>query len=180
MSFSLSTVLYASVWGGIFSLCLLALLNQKKAYALMRPGLLVAFLAVIVLRFLLPVEFFFTQTIPLTFFLPDLYTFLRADLLLEQSVLEWLVVFWIAGVAVIGWIKMCRYRRGARCLEQIRNRSEEETLSKDDRRNFAGQDLQIRAVAMDTVAIYGGAERSADLFAGPDVRGRGSGLDPSA
>lgn len=77
------------------------------------------------------------------FFLPDLYTFLRADLLLEQSVLEWLVVFWIAGVAVIGWIKMCRYRRGARCLEQIRNRSEEETLSKDDRRNFAGQDLQI-------------------------------------
>ncbi len=143
MSFSLSTVLYASVWGGIFSLCLLALLNQKKAYALMRPGLLVAFLAVIVLRFLLPVEFFFTQTIPLTFFLPDLYTFLRADLLLEQSVLEWLVVFWIAGVAVIGWIKTCRYRRGARCLEQIRNRSEEETLSKDDRRNFAGQDLQI-------------------------------------
>ncbi|WP_290137850.1 hypothetical protein, partial [uncultured Dubosiella sp.] len=112
MSFSLSTVLYASVWGGIFSLCLLALLNQKKAYALMRPGLLVAFLAVIVLRFLLPVEFFFTQTIPLTFFLPDLYTFLRADLLLEQSVLEWFVVFWIAGVAVIGWIKTCRYRRG--------------------------------------------------------------------
>lgn len=45
---------------------------------------------------------------------------------------------------------------------------------------LCGTGSSNRAVAMDLVAIYGGAERSADLLAGPGVRGRGSGLDPSA
>ncbi len=123
MFISLSTILNTTIWTSLLILLLLILFH-RPAYLihLSLPTLITAGM-LLLLRLLMPFEFFFTLSIPIGKILPDIYMALRTPLLQlgDHTLLFFHILFaiWMLGSTVLLFRTVHAYRRLRRHLHRL-------------------------------------------------------------
>ena len=107
MRFSISSLLITLLVSCILILFLSILLMHKNNYKLFRTDFLMVLVIVIVLRMILPIEWFFTKTIKLQFIMNPIINWMEYSVYGNIQLYHILIVIWIVGIVVnsIKWIK---------------------------------------------------------------------------
>lgn len=97
MYISVSSVFITVIMTFLMITLFYVILSNKKLIFLLRSDLLIVLSFMIILRLLIPVEWPFTVTIPLPFFMNPLQSFLNYEILNGFSILNLLLGIWIIG-----------------------------------------------------------------------------------
>lgn len=143
MIFSLSSCFYAFITGMILSIVFLFLLNTKTLYSVIHPKILVFFSLLIIGRFLVPGELFFAKTISTTFFVPDMYDFIKKDIFFGYNMIDMFLLIWIAGSVLFLLTTLSQLWKGYRQLELIKENAAMSILSKSSAWNTAKKDIKV-------------------------------------
>lgn len=143
MIFSLSSFIYAFASGIILSIVFLFLLNTKTLYSVIYPRILIVFSILIIIRFLIPGELFFAKTISTTFIIPEIYEFLRKDILWGFNTIGLFLFIWFFGAIVFFMITVYQVNKSKKALELIKESSNLTVLSKESEWNETKKDIKI-------------------------------------
>lgn len=123
MNFSISSLLITCIVSTLLIVLLNFLLTTKKNYRFVRSNVIIALSFIIIARLCLPIEYRFTKTIPVPFFMNPLMTFLTYPLILDIPIYVILISLWILGIL----FNLVRYIRELLYLNRMFKKLEEQS-----------------------------------------------------
>lgn len=100
MRFSTSSLIITLLVSCLLILFLSMLLTHKNNYRLFRTDFLTVLVIVIVLRMMLPFEWFFTKTIKLPFIMNSIISFMQYNVYNDIQLIHILLVVWFFGIVI--------------------------------------------------------------------------------
>lgn len=129
MIFSLSSVLIALFISMILIIILDKILTCKKNYQFFRTDFIFILILTIFMRMFLPVELFFTRTIPASFIMNPITTLLRDTYIFNIPVYQYLLIIWIIGSVFSAIRYLYKKRISNQIYAQLEKASTKTTVS---------------------------------------------------